>query len=124
MRGTRCRTAAGWALRIQRRDAPAPGGVEGSCSVEMAVADSGTGMSPAILARVFEPFFTTKEAGKGTGLGLSMVYGFVQQSGGTIAVDSSPDQGTRFVITLPALVRRSSTRRTAMRGRRPERRTR
>ncbi|WP_457105337.1 response regulator [Methylobacterium sp. P5_C11] len=94
---------------IQRRDAPAPGCVEGSCSVEIAVADSGTGMPPAILARVFEPFFTTKEAGKGTGLGLSMVYGFVQQSGGTIAVDSSPDQGTRFVITLPALFRRRPT---------------
>ncbi|MGH1574182.1 response regulator [Methylobacterium sp. P31] len=96
-------------IRIRRHDAAAQEGVEEVRSVEIAVTDTGTGMSPAVLARVFEPFFTTKEAGKGTGLGLSMVYGFVQQSGGTIAVDSSPDQGTRFVITLPVLAGRSST---------------
>ncbi|MDP1172111.1 sensor histidine kinase, partial [Klebsiella pneumoniae] len=72
---------------------------------EITVTDTGTGMSPGVLARVFEPFFTTKETGKGTGLGLSMVYGFVQQSGGTITVNSNPDQGTRFVITLPEIVK-------------------
>lgn len=94
-------------IRIKRRDPVAQEGAEEVRSVEITVADSGTGMSPAVLARVFEPFFTTKEAGKGTGLGLSMVYGFVRQSGGTIAVDSSPDQGTRFVITLPVLAGRS-----------------
>jgi PAS domain S-box-containing protein len=95
-------------IGIKRREA-APEGAEGGPSVEIAVADSGMGMSPAILARVFEPFFTTKEVGKGTGLGLSMVYGFVQQSGGTITVDSNPDQGTRFVITLPVHAGRSCT---------------
>ncbi|MEA1831571.1 response regulator [Methylobacterium durans] len=72
--------------------------------VEIAVTDTGTGMPPSVLARVFEPFFTTKEAGKGTGLGLSMVYGFVQQSGGTIAIDSVPDQGTTITVALPAFV--------------------
>ncbi|WP_375410631.1 response regulator [uncultured Methylobacterium sp.] len=71
-------------------------------SVGISVTDSGTGMSPSVLARVFEPFFTTKEAGKGTGLGLSMVYGFVQQSGGTITADSVPGQGTSITISLPA----------------------
>ena len=94
-------------IRIKRHEAVAQEGSEQVHSVEITVADSGTGMSPAVLARVFEPFFTTKEAGKGTGLGLSMVYGFVQQSGGTIAVDSNPDQGTRFVITLPGIAGQS-----------------
>ncbi|KQT90248.1 response regulator [Methylobacterium sp. Leaf466] len=73
-------------------------------SVKICVKDTGSGMSPSVLARVFEPFFTTKEAGKGTGLGLSMVYGFVQQSCGTITADSILGQGTSITITLPASV--------------------
>jgi CheY-like chemotaxis protein len=71
-------------------------------SVGISVTDTGTGMSPSVLARVFEPFFTTKDAGKGTGLGLSMVYGFVQQSGGTITADSVLGQGTSITLSLPA----------------------
>jgi PAS domain S-box-containing protein len=69
----------------------------------ISVADTGTGMPPEVLERVFEPFFTTKESGKGTGLGLSMVYGFVQQSGGHIEVDSVPDHGTTIRIFLPRI---------------------
>jgi two-component system NtrC family sensor kinase len=67
----------------------------------LSIADSGTGIPPQVLSRVFEPFFTTKEVGKGTGLGLSQVYGFAQQSGGTVTVDSRPGQGTSVTLYLP-----------------------
>jgi PAS domain S-box-containing protein len=70
--------------------------------VSIAVQDTGTGMAPETVSRVFEPFFTTKELGKGTGLGLSQVYGFVTQSGGHIKIDSTPGQGTKVTMLLPA----------------------
>lgn len=65
------------------------------------VSDTGSGMSPEILAHVLEPFFTTKEVGKGSGLGLSMVYGFVKQSGGHLAIESQVGHGTRVELYLP-----------------------
>jgi PAS domain S-box-containing protein len=66
------------------------------------VADTGAGMDPAVLERIFEPFFTTKEIGKGSGLGLSQVYGFVRQSGGYVAADSTPGEGSKFRLYLRA----------------------
>ncbi len=70
--------------------------------VRIVVADTGSGMSPEVLARAFEPFFTTKESGKGSGLGLSLVYGFAKQSGGHIDVHSTPGAGTSIALYLPA----------------------
>jgi PAS domain S-box-containing protein len=69
--------------------------------VAFAVADTGTGIPAEIVSRVFEPFFTTKSPGKGTGLGLSQVYGFAQQSGGALAVNSKAGHGTEVTIYLP-----------------------
>lgn len=69
--------------------------------VMIEIRDTGCGIDPALLPRIFDPFFTTKPFGKGSGLGLSMVYGFVQQSGGFIDVDSVPGRGTCFRLYFP-----------------------
>ena len=73
----------------------------GSTSVEIAFVDTGHGIPSGLERRVFDPFFTTKEVGKGTGLGLSITYGIVKEHGGTIAVESTPSEGTTFLIELP-----------------------
>jgi PAS domain S-box-containing protein len=71
------------------------------CYVSLSVADTGSGMSPDVIARAFDPFFTTKPIGQGTGLGLSMIYGFARQSGGQVRIHSEPGKGSVFTIYLP-----------------------
>ena len=71
--------------------------------VMLGVSDNGSGMAPKILAKAFDPFFTTKPIGQGTGLGLSMIYGFAQQSGGHVTIQSEPGQGTCVRLYLPRL---------------------
>jgi CheY-like chemotaxis protein len=67
----------------------------------LSITDTGTGMSPDVLAHAVEPFFTTKDVGKGTGLGLSMTYGFIKQSGGDVKIYSEPGTGTAVKLFLP-----------------------
>ena len=77
----------------------------GAGVVCIAVSDTGSGMTPEVVARAFEPFFTTKEPGVGTGLGLAQVAGFVRDNGGTASIDTSAGQGCRVTLCLPAHIR-------------------
>ncbi|WP_027578723.1 ATP-binding protein [Bradyrhizobium sp. Ai1a-2] len=95
----------GGVLDIEMRNVVVNEGAVAGCLpgsyVRLSVRDTGSGMPPEVRNRVFEPFFTTKEVGKGSGLGLSMVYGFVRQSGGHIAIESALGKGTTVALYLP-----------------------
>ncbi len=107
-------------LAINSRDAMADGGtltIATSCEtidddgelaagdyVAITISDTGSGMSPEVLARATEPFFTTKEIGRGTGLGLAQVYGVAQQFNGTLRIESEVGVGTTIRMLLPAAV--------------------
>ncbi len=79
-----------------------PGARSGE-NVQLAIADSGTGMTAEVVAHAFEPFFTTKAHGQGTGLGLATCYGIVKQAGGYIGVDTRLGKGTTFNVYLPQI---------------------
>jgi len=86
-------------------DAAAASGIEGARAgafVVIEVEDTGTGITPGVLAHIWEPFFTTKEADKGTGLGLSTVRGIVKNHSGFVALRTAIGAGTSFRIFLPA----------------------
>jgi two-component system, NtrC family, sensor kinase len=68
---------------------------------EIRIQDSGTGIEPKYLDHIFNPFFTTKQTGEGTGLGLSVSYGIVKEHDGKITVETAPNAGSTFIITLP-----------------------
>ena len=69
--------------------------------VRISVSDTGAGIAPEHVEKVFEPFFTTKPVGKGTGLGLSQIFGFAQESGGAVTLDSKVGKGTTVSLYLP-----------------------
>jgi signal transduction histidine kinase len=82
--------------RLSIKTVAAPAGDRALIEID----DSGPGIPENVLPHIFEPFFTTKEEGKGTGLGLSLVYGIVENHGGTIRASSRVGEGTTFFIEL------------------------
>ncbi|MCJ2021776.1 PAS domain S-box protein [Methylobacterium sp. E-065] len=91
---------SGGQFQIRTENVTAPGS-EVEQSVAIAVSDTGSGMPPEVVAHAFEPFFSTKEVGEGTGLGLPQVYGFAQQSNGSVRITSEVGHGTSFMISVP-----------------------
>ena len=103
-------------LFLNARDAmPRGGWLSISTRVEedqvvVEVGDTGAGIPKDQLSRIYDPFFTTKPIGVGTGLGLSITYGIVQEHHGTITCDSTPGQGTTFVLSFPSATAGSRAR--------------
>jgi PAS domain S-box-containing protein len=96
----------GGVLEIEARrrdadDAPPELAARGNDFVRLRVRDQGDGMDAETLRRAVEPFYSTKEVGRGTGLGLSMVHGLAAQSGGALALESTPGLGTTATLWLP-----------------------
>ncbi len=100
--GTLTITTESVTIKSTKTGPPSPSPSPGDYTV-ITVSDSGCGMPAEVLDHVFDPFFTTKEVGAGTGLGLATVYGIVKQHGGFIWADSTPGEGARFRIYLPAV---------------------
>ncbi len=97
--GTLSITAGAVASQGSRASAPKPSRELGR--VVVTVADSGSGIDPAIRERMYEPYATTKHDTTHSGLGLAVVRAIVDQLGGAIHVSTSSERGTTFVIDLP-----------------------
>jgi signal transduction histidine kinase len=68
----------------------------------ISVKDNGRGIPPNVVDKIFQPFFTTKPAGQGTGLGLSLAYDIIKAHGGKIEVETKEEEGSEFIVELPA----------------------
>ena len=93
--------------RIDRTDRPMVKDPAAASCLKITVKDTGTGIPEEIREKIFDPFFTTKSRDEGTGMGLAVVYGIVEDHGGTIQVDSAPGQGTAFTVILPVAASRA-----------------
>ena len=90
-------------VEVDNRAAAASPQIKPGSYMRLVVEDNGQGMDPQVLERIFEPYFTTKKPGEGTGLGLAVVHGIISGLGGTVVVDSTPGQGSKFHVYLPRL---------------------
>jgi len=85
---------------------PPEGHVQVTCqqmegTVDIVVADNGTGIAPEVLEHIFEPYFTTKKEGKGTGLGMAITNRIIEEHHGRLQIETQPDEGTTVTIRLP-----------------------
>ena len=88
-------------VTLDHAHAGSPPELEAGAYLMLSVSDTGSGMTPDVIAKAFDPFFTTKPIGQGTGLGLSMIYGYVKQSRGNVTIHSQPGQGSTITLYLP-----------------------
>jgi signal transduction histidine kinase len=88
---------------LDRHSAADPHGLAEGSYVRLSVSDTGSGMDAETIERIFEPYFTTKEKDEGSGLGMAVVHGIVKGYGGTVAVESTPGEGSTFIIYLPRI---------------------
>ena len=85
-----------------RCEAPPPAAAEPDRPVEIAIRDSGSGMSPAVKQRAFDPFFSHRPAGRGRGLGLARAGRIIDAHGGRLWLESQPGEGTTVRLVLQA----------------------
>lgn len=75
--------------------------LQGDETVDIVVADNGSGMTPDVLEHIFDPYYTTKEDGKGTGLGMAITKRIIEEHHGQLLIDTRPDEGTTVTIQFP-----------------------